>query len=467
MPRAGWVTPQNEQRLSDHVALGVLTRTFPPSLVDVVVRDASREQQRSRLLPSRLVVYYVLALALFSESSYEEVMRNLVEGLAWESGWRSRWTVPTKGAISQARARLGSEPLAALFERACVPLAASDTPGAFYRSWRLMAMDGTTLDLADTAENVAGFGRPGSKGEGLAAFPQLRLVGVAECGTHALVSVALGPYTSSEHTLAPQALGRLSDGMLLLADRGFYSFALWNKAKATGAQLLWRTKSNHVLPVVERLSDGSYLSTLHEIVNFKRRREGIPVRVIEYTLTDPGRPHAHERYRLLSTILDPVLAPADELAALYADRWEFETLLDEVKTHQRGPRLVLRSKSPDGVRQETYGYLCTHYAIRALMATAADHHDIDPDRISFTRSLRAARRSVRAGIGAAGTAIDTALHSVIAEITRERLGPRRLRAAARVVKRKMSNYGLKRPPHHAWPQPSLAIGHGIRILPPP
>jgi Insertion element 4 transposase N-terminal/Transposase DDE domain len=467
VPRAGWVTPQNDQRLSDHVALGVLTRTFPPSVVDEVVRGASREQQRSRLLPARLVVYYVLALALFSQASYEEVMRNLVEGLAWESGWRNRWTVPTKGAISQARARLGSEPLSALFDRVCVPLAAPDTPGAFYRSWRLMAMDGTTLDLADTAENVAEFGRPGSASEGQAAFPQLRLVGVAECGTHALTSVALGAYTDSEHTLAPQALGGLGEDMLLVADRGFYSFTLWNTAKATGADLLWRTKSNHVLPVLQRLPDGSYLSTLHEIKNFKRRREGIPVRVIEYTLTDPGRPQAQETYRLLTTIEDPNLAPAEELAAVYSQRWEFETLLDEVKTHQRGPRLVLRSKAPDGVRQETYGYLCTHYAIRALMATAADHHDVDPDRISFTRSLRAARRSIRAGIGAASTAIDHALQSVIAEITSETLPPRPLRAAARVVKRKMSNYLLKRPAHHAWPRPTLRLADSIHILAPP
>src|SRR5680860_1219635 len=205
MPRAGWVKPQDDQRLSDHVALGLLTRTFPPQLVDAVVAAAGREQQRSRLLPARLVVYYVLAMALFSQAGYEEVMRNLVEGLSWESGWRRKWTVPSKSAIFQARARLGAASLEALFERGCVPLATPDTPGAFYRDWRLVSMDGTCLDVADTPDNDAEFGRPGSgRGEGVGAFPQLRLVALAECGTHAMFAAAMGPYGVGEPTLARQ-----------------------------------------------------------------------------------------------------------------------------------------------------------------------------------------------------------------------------------------------------------------------
>jgi hypothetical protein len=188
-------------------------------------------------------------------------------------------------------------------------------------------------------------------------------------------------------------LSSLDAKMLCLADRGIYSFSLWTKASSTGAELVWRTKSNHVLPVDERLSDGSYLSSLHAIVNFKRRAEGIPVRVIEYAIDDLGRPQAQERYRLLTTILDPEAAPAEELAAVYTQRWEIELALDELKTHQRSPRLVLRSKMPDGVDQEVYGYLCVHYAIRWLMHAVALDADADPDRLSFTRSLRAARRT--------------------------------------------------------------------------
>jgi hypothetical protein len=394
VPRAGWVKPETEQRLSDHISLGVLTRVFPPELVDRVVADSGRTEVRHRLLPARVVVYYVLALALLARESYEEVMRNLVEGLSWASGWPRSWTVPTKAALFKARSRLGWEPLRALFEAVAVPLATPATRGAFYRGWRLMSIDGTCVDVADTPANAEGFGRPGTgRGEGAGAFPQVRLVGVAECGTHALVRVAVGPCRSSEQTLARQVLDSLDPGMLLIADRGFYSFRLWNQARASGAQLLWRTKSNHVLPVVERLDDGSYLSTLHEIVNYRRRREGIPVRVVEYTVDDPGRPTAEPRYRLLTTILDPAAAPAAELAAVYAQRWEFETALDELKTHQRGPRVVLRSKMPDGVTQEVWGHLCLHYAIRWLMHTVALEADADPDRLSFTRALRAARRT--------------------------------------------------------------------------
>ena len=394
MPRSGWVKPETNQRLSDHISIGVLTRVFPPELVDRVVAEAGRKEVRHRLLPARVVVYYVLGLALFSDASYEEVMRNLVEGLSWASEWEKSWNVPTKASLYKARARLGPEPLEALFTAVAQPLAAEATKGASYRAWRLMSVDGTSLDLADTPENEERFGRPGSgRGEGRGAFPQVRVVALAESGTHALVAASPGPLSSGETTLARGLLRAMRAGMLVLADRNFYSFKLWNEARATGADLLWRTKLNHVLPVVERLGDGSYLSVLHEVVNNHRRRSDVVVRVVEYGLDDPGRNNAEERYRLITTITDPARAPAGELAALYAERWEFETTLGELKTHQRGPRVVLRSKAPDGVTQELYGYLCLHYAIRWLMHTVATDAGEDPDRLSFTRSLRAARRT--------------------------------------------------------------------------
>lgn len=317
----------------------------------------------------------------------------LVEGLAWGSGWRQPWSVPTKGALSQARMRLGSEPLKRLFEAVASPLAEPATPGAFYRGLRLVSIDGTCLDLADSLGNEERFGRPGSgRGEGVAAFPQLRLVGLGECGTHALVKVATGPFRTGEQTLAAGLLGGLGPGMLCLADRLFYSFDLWKTAEATGADLLWRTKSNHRLAVLERHPDGSYRSQLYASSDRKRERPH-PVRVVEYELDDPGRTETESRYRLLTTILDPDRAPAEELAPLYAQRWEFESALDELKVHQRGPRVVLRSKTPDGVMQEVYGHLCVHYAIRWLMHNVALASGNDPDRISFTRTLRAARRT--------------------------------------------------------------------------
>jgi hypothetical protein len=394
MPRAGWVKPETDQRLSDHISLGVLTRVFPPDLVDRVVAEAGRTQVRHRLLPARVVVYYVLALALFSQASYEEVMRNLIEGLSWSTGWAASWRMPSKVALSKARARLGPEPLKALFEAVATPLGTPATRGAFYRGWRLMAIDGTCVDLADTEGNDAAFGRPGSgRGQGVGAFPQVRMVGMAECGTHALVDVATGPYREAETTLAAQVLRAAHPGMLLMADRAFFGFKLWRQAGQTGADLLWRARSDLNLAVEEVLEDGSYLSRVYEIVNNKRRGEGIPIRVIVYAIDDPGRPQVKDRYRLLTTILDPDAAPARDLAVLYAQRWEFETALDELKTHQRGARVVLRSKLPEGVTQELYGMLCVHYAIRWLMHAVALDVGADPDRLSFIRTLRVARRT--------------------------------------------------------------------------
>lgn len=370
---------------------------FPPDVVDRVVAEAGRVERRQRLLPARVVVYYVLALALFADSSYEEVMRQLVEGLAWDSGWQRAWAVPDKASIFKARRRLGREPLELLFKTVASPLAGEATRGAFYRGLRLMSLDGTCLDVPDTPANEEAFGRPGSsRREGGGAFPQLRLVALSESGTHAITNAALGPYATSENALADELLGALQTGMLCLADRGFYSFERFQNARASGAELLWRAPANMLLPREQLLADGSYLTRVYRSQpNQRAQRDGVRVRVVEYRLDDPGLPETEQRYRLISTLLDPDAAPASELGVLYSERWEIEGALDEFKTHQRGPRVVLRSKHPDGVYQETYGYLCTHYAIRQVMHDAALRADLDPDRLSFTRSLRAARRSTR------------------------------------------------------------------------
>jgi Insertion element 4 transposase N-terminal/Transposase DDE domain len=370
---------------------------FPAELVDEVIAQAGRKERRHRLLPARVVVYYVLAMALFSDCSYEEVMRQLVEGLSWASGWRQSWEVPSKVAIFLARQRLGPEPLELLFEAVASPLASHATQGAFYRGLRLMSLDGTCVDVADTTANDEAFGRPGSsRREGGGAFPQLRLVGLAESGTHAICAAALGPCISSEQELVDtQLMASLSEGMLCLADRNFYTFERFQAARATGAQLLWRVKADVGLPRERTLSDGSYLTSIYALKDRKAKRNGEPARVVEYRLDDPALAEEEQRYRLITTLLEPDAAPAPELAALYPQRWEIEGALDELKTHQRGPRAVLRSKQPDGVYQEAYGYLCTHYAIRRLMHDAALQANLDPDRLSFTRSLRAARRSTR------------------------------------------------------------------------
>ena len=314
---------------------------------------------------------------------------------------------------------------------------------------------------------MAHFGRPGSgRGEGVAAFPQLRMVALAECGTHAMFAVAMGPCVTGEPTLAKELAGALRPGMLCLADRGFTGFPLWSAAAATGAALCWRARGNALLPVLARHPDGSYASELVAAAD-RHREHPLPVRVVEYTLEDPGRPGSDDtRYRLVTTILDPAAAPAPELAALYAERWEIESALDELKTHQRGPRVVLRSRTVEGVYQEAWGFCCVHYALRALVQAAADDEDIDPDRLSFTRALHAARRSVRTGVSA-GAGLAVALRHAIVEILACLLPLRRLRANARVVKRKMSNYALKRAAHRAWPGPSLSPAEAVRVLFPP
>jgi hypothetical protein len=331
-------------------------------------------------------------MCLFFGQGYEEVARLLTEGLGWARGWRGSWQVPTTAAITRARARLGPEPVKALFAAVCRPVATAETVGAFYRGWRLVAVDGTTFDLPDTVSNVDFFGRPGStRGSGKGAYPQARVAAVAECGTHAVFAATTGPLSIHETVLARRLFGALSPGMLLLADRGFLGFDLWREAAVTGADLLWRVKSSAVLPVIEQLPDGSYLSHIYASRDRNRHADPITVRAVEYTM--PGQSTV---YRLITTILDPAQAPALDLAALYTQRWEIETSLDELKTHQGQPGMVLRSQTPAGVEQEIYGFLLVHYAIRHLMHHAATSADLDPDRVSFTRTLRLVRRQVTA-----------------------------------------------------------------------
>jgi hypothetical protein len=366
MARVGQLKPVSDRRLSDLVSVGLLTRVFPPELVDEVIADAGRTEQRHRSLPAQTMAYFAIGLALHSDGSYDEVMALMTEGLAWaeSEGAAEAPVLPSKSAIFQARVRLGVEPVRALFERVARPLATESTPGAWLAGRRLVSIDGTTFDVADSDVNNAFFGRPGvMKGE-RSAFPQARMVALAECSTHAIFDAELGPYTSSEPALAEDLLGRLQPGMLLLADRGFTSYALWRKAISTGADLLWRAKTGLRPEHLQTLDDDSWLAQIR--LSTDKSAEPITVRVIDYTVED-GRDNP-ESYRLFTTITDPTVASATELAAAYVQRWEIELAFDELKTHQRGPRTVLRSKSPDLVRQEIWGHLCCHYAIRSLMA---------------------------------------------------------------------------------------------------
>jgi len=396
MPRAGWKKPVSDRRLSDLVSVGVLTRVFPPDLVDEVIAQAGRTEQRNRSLPARVMAYFAIGMAMHSEGSYEDVLSQLTDGLAWSSGWAQDYSPPSKSAIFQARARLGPEPMKALFARVAVPIGTQATPGTWLAGRRLVAIDGMCLDVADTPENSAYFGRPGvNKGE-RAAFPQARIVALAECGTHAVFAAQIGTYHQSEIILTERLLPRLDPAMLLLADRGFFSYALWRKAIGTGADLLWRVRTDKAGPKpihVEDLPDGSWLAHLRRSTPAAaRREEPMLVRVVDYTIDD-GRANTGT-YRLFTTLLDPTEASAVDLAAAYQQRWEVELAFDELKTHQRRPRTVLRSKSPELVQQEIWGHLCCHYAIRTLMADVAAHSGHDPDRLSFLAALRITRQSV-------------------------------------------------------------------------
>jgi hypothetical protein len=378
-------------RLSDHISLGVIARTFPIEEVRQVLAETGKAGERERDLPTHVMVYYAIALALYMSVSTREVLRCLLEGLRWLWGAEAV-RVASKSGISQARTRLGEAPLRRLYERVVRPIATPASKGAWYRGWRLVSLDGSCLDVADTAENGAAFGRPGaSRGE--SAFPQLRFVALVENGTHVLFGAHLGGFADGETTLAHDALSALRPGMLCLADRQFFGHILWQQAAATGADLLWRVKRNVRLPREARLADGSYLTTIYPSEKNRRHRaEGVRMRAIEYQLE--GIADAEPFYRLVTTILDPAQAPAADLAALYHERWEIEGALAELKTHLRGARVVLRSKTPELVRQEFWGLLLAHFAVRGLMHEAALRVDEDPDRLSFLHAVRVVRRKL-------------------------------------------------------------------------
>ncbi|MDT3444104.1 IS4 family transposase [Pseudofrankia sp. BMG5.37] len=382
--------------LVDRFALGDLTQVFPPELVDVVLAKTRDREVRVRLLPPRLTAYFVLARALFCPEPYREVLRTLAEAARREDDG-GQWRVPDKAAIFRARRALGVEPFRDLLVHAGTAVADERTPGAFWRGLRLMVVDGTTLPAADTEANEAGLGRPRPRpGKGPTGYPLVRLAVLIEAGTHVVTDAVVDSYRVQERALVERLAPSLGPGMLVLADRGLPGAHLWQRAEARGAHLLWRVPGTWKLPVEDVLADGSWLSTVR---GGRGRRVRPPqdarVRVIEYGLDVSGRT---ERYRLITTLLDPDQAPAAELAALYSERWEVENSLAELKTTQIGAGTVLPSKSPALVLQEVYAHLAVYTGLRVLMHAVAvgRGEPLDPDRLSFAATLRAVRRSVTA-----------------------------------------------------------------------
>ncbi len=381
-------------RLSDYLSASLLARVYPPELVHQLLDLHGVNSKRQRSVTALVTTYYCMALSLYPEAAYEEVFAVVAQGLAWVQDGQAVATV-AKSSISAARRKVGYAPLQALAQKACVALASpKEQPHAFYAGLRLVAMDGSNFEIPDEAANADEFGRPDSR-TGRAAYPQAQCAVLVECATHAILGANLGPYRTVEWEVCKPLLSHLGPDMLCLADRGFTGYERWKAASATGAQLLWRCVANRQLPVVKALDDGSYLSVIYPDVKSRKSRIGeISVRVIDYEL--PGVASAgvgEARYRLLSTLLDPVLAPAVELATLYHERWEVESVFDELKTHLAQRRRTLRSKTPDGVRQEFSGWVLAHYAVCWLMHQTASEHKLAQRRLSFTGHVQLMRRS--------------------------------------------------------------------------
>lgn len=381
-------------RVSDYISLGVMTNIIPLSAVREALAESQKETLRCRKLPLEFMTYYIVCLTLYSQVALREVQRCLLEGLNWLNADLAVQLLAGKSGISQARTRLGVKPMENLFEKVCQPMATSETKGAWYKHWRLTAIDGSTLDLPDEKENDAYFGRPPAS-RGTSAFPQLRFAALLEIGTHAVIAAAMDKYSTGELTLAEELLPGLKPGMLCLTDRGFLGFDFYGKAAKTGADLLFRAKKNCIFPCFKRLPDGSFLSKIYPSARDRKKdRNGITVRVIEYRLR--GVAGTEEKYILVTTILDHREAPAEELAALYHERWEIEMAYDEMKTHLKAVGGALRSKTPELVKQEFYGFLLAHYVIRHVMHQAALKIDRDVDVLSYIHAVQVVKRKMTA-----------------------------------------------------------------------
>jgi hypothetical protein len=431
-----------------------LKRIIPRAKVQAILRRTGHAHRRYLRLPAWFMVWFVIALGLFCRDNYRQVFK-------WLQPFRRQGT-PGRSTFCEARQRLGVAPLHQLVEQAIALQATADTPGAFYHGLRLMALDSFVVDLPDSAANARVFGRPGC-GRSPAAFPQARVLALCEVGTHVLWRRQIKPCHRGEVPMAPALLRYLQDDMLLLWDRGFLSYGLVQQVQQHRAHLLARIKNNLVFRPLRRLRDGSYLAQLYPSPRHRDRDQGgVVVRIIEYTLDDPGRPGSGQRHRLLTTLLDARRHPARRLIVLYHERWEEELAIDELKTHQR-ERPVLRSTTPAGVVQELDGLLLAHYVVRVLMSEAAQPHNLPPRRLSFTGTLKVLRcRLPECPKSRPG--LQRWYANLLAEIAEEVLPERRNRINPRVIKRKMSNWRKKRPEHRRCPQPTKKFRQCVVML---
>jgi hypothetical protein len=430
-----------------------LFQLIPERRLAAILTRTARSSERRRRLPADSVIWLIIAMALFAADSIPKAWRRLHPTRDEPE--------PTDSAFAQARQRLGVAPLRQLFLETARPMATHQTVGAFYRGWRLMGLDGSTLDLPDTPANARAFGRP-TTGRAQGAFPQVRLLALCELGTHAVCGLAIKPLCHGEPSMVAPLLDQLGPGMLLIWDRGFFSYELISAVVRRGAHLLARVKSNTVLRPIHRLADGSYQAKIYPSQSDRRRdTRGLSVRVIEYTHDDPNRPGAGERHRLITDVTNPEDLPAHAAPVVYHERWEEELALDEIKTHLSSRAIPIRSKTPAGVVQEIYGLILAHYVVRRVMHDAAVVASQDPDRLSFLDSLRVLQCQLPES---PQVPTETWYRRLLAEVRQQKLRPRRDRWYPRVIKRKMSNWMKKRPEHRNPPQPTKPFREAVVLL---
>jgi hypothetical protein len=451
---------------TDTIALEALERVVPTALLQAAAREANVPTQRRRKLPTDVTLLLCVAMSLWTQHALDVVLHKMTHGV------RLFWPEPdpvlaSTSAIAQARYRLGARPVVDLFRRVCQPLARAQTPGAFCCGLRLMALDGTVEDVPDTPANVRAFGRHHSD-RGASAFPQVQGVYLSECATHAVIDAGFWPCHTSERVGGFRLLRSVGTGMLLLWDRGFHSFEMIERTRATGAHVLGRVPAGVTLTPRQALPDGSYWAYLYPS-DPARKKSGdhLLVRVIVYTLTAPARPGYGETHRLLTTLLDAQQAPALELICAYHARWEIELTIDEIDTHQRLVQHSLRSQKPVGVLQELYGLLVAHYAVRAIMAEAAAQAGVAPTALSFIHAVELIRVALDDFQLVTPRQHGRLYQRLLRDIAACRLPRRALRTNPRVVKRKMSNFKLKRGAPPPASQHLVPFAATIHVLPQP
>ena len=429
-----------------------------------ILKQTRALEKRKRVLPARFVVFLVIAMALFAKKSMPEVLNILVEGLRIQGAYLLGACLPVKSALTQARQRLGVKPLVELFRSLARPIARPDQTWAFYKGLRLMALDGTSLDVPDSPENEAFFGRHHSP-RGKAAWPIAKVVALIEIGTRVIVDAFVGPYKNLEQSAAVRLMRSLQAGMLLLWDRGFVGYFLWKQVLAKGCHLLGRSKMSMIFNPIEILPDGSFLARIYPSPKARKRDQaGILVRVIDYTIDDSLRPGYREKNRLVTSLLDSQLYPAKELIVLYHERWEIEIGFDEIKTHLIGKTPTLRSRTPLGCLQEIYGLLIAHIAVRTLIAESATKWGLDPDRISFLGSVHVIERAIPRMQAAKTELLAIQYQMMLDEIASHLNPPRRNRINPRVIKQKISRFTCKRFNHYQFPQPQTSFQESVYVL---